>query len=251
MHLFDQRILGIAILFLLCMLVIVKRFSTGSILDKPRGNLLVQSVNTFNLLFLLVVNPLAALLLIAHSLPAIDPTHMTSIESWSQVVLEVVGLGMYVLGFLLMAWALITLGRNYQLGGSDPRPEDRMILDGPYKLIRHPMYAAALSISLGLAFLIQSGVLFCVFCVYLVLILLFIPMEDVRLWMVYGEQSVSYQQKAIKLIPFVYSSIQTTDARRGLPNECLDSIRPSKSQVLLPRHSRAVYPRVEGRRTRQ
>ncbi len=49
MHLLDQRILGIAILFLLVMLVIVKRVATGSILDQPKGNLMVQLVNIFNL----------------------------------------------------------------------------------------------------------------------------------------------------------------------------------------------------------
>jgi hypothetical protein len=51
MHLLDQKILGIAILLLLAMLVIVKRAATGSILDKPKGNLLVQLVNVFNLFF--------------------------------------------------------------------------------------------------------------------------------------------------------------------------------------------------------
>jgi len=44
MHIVDQRILGIAIVFLLGMLVIVKRIATGSILDKPKGNLMVQLV---------------------------------------------------------------------------------------------------------------------------------------------------------------------------------------------------------------
>jgi len=60
MIVFDQRILGMAILFLLGMLVTVKRVATGSILDKPKGSLLAQIVNIFNLFFLLVVNPLAA-----------------------------------------------------------------------------------------------------------------------------------------------------------------------------------------------
>ena len=64
MHILDQRILGIAILFLLGMLVIVKQVATVSIIDKPKGNFLVQFVNIFNLFFLLVVNPLAAILLI-------------------------------------------------------------------------------------------------------------------------------------------------------------------------------------------
>ena len=119
------------ILVLLGVLVAVKKVATGSILDKPHGNFLVQIVNIFNLFFLLVVNPLVALLLATRSLPAIDPTHITIVEPRSLMVFEAAGLGMYVSGFLLMAWALITLGRNYQLGGSAPRPEDKMIVDGP------------------------------------------------------------------------------------------------------------------------
>ena len=204
MHLLDQRTLGIAILFLLGMLVIVKRVATGSVLDKPEGNLMVQLVNIFNLFFLLVVNPMAAILLITGDLATIDPTHVTINEPWILMVLEIVGLVIYVTGFLLMAWALITLGRNYQLGGSAPRSDDKMVMDGPYRSVRHPMYTAALSISLGLACLIQSWAFFSVFCIYLVLILPLIPVEEEGLRKAYGEQYVVYQQEVKKLVPFVY-----------------------------------------------
>jgi protein-S-isoprenylcysteine O-methyltransferase Ste14 len=204
MHLLDQRILGIVILFLLGLLVIVKQMATGFVLDKPKGSLMVQLVNIFNLFFLLIVNPLAAVLLITHRLAIIDSTYMTIEVPWLLMVLETVGLVIYVIGYFLMAWALITLGRNYQLGGCAPRSKDKMVMDGPYRLIRHPMYTAALSISLGLACLIQSWVFFCVFCIYLVLILLLVPMEEGGLRKAYDEQYVTYQQKARKLIPFVY-----------------------------------------------
>jgi len=56
MHLLDQRTLGIAILVLLGALVIVKKMATGSILEKPKGDLLAWLTNAFNLFFLLVVN---------------------------------------------------------------------------------------------------------------------------------------------------------------------------------------------------
>jgi len=204
MHLFDQRILGIAILFLLGMLVAVKQVATGSILDKPKGGLIVQFVNIFNLFFLLVVNPLAAILLIARRLATIDPTHLTIDRPSVLMVFEIVGLVLYGIGFLLMAWALITLGQNYQLGGSAPRFEDKMVVAGPYSLVRHPMYTAALDISFGLACLIQSWASLCVFCVYLVLILLLIPMEEDGLRKSYGEQYRIYRQKTRKLIPLVY-----------------------------------------------
>jgi protein-S-isoprenylcysteine O-methyltransferase Ste14 len=204
MHLFDQRILGIAILFLLALLVIVKQFATGSILDKPKGSLLIQLVNLFNLFFLLVVNPLAAILLITHLLETVDPTRMTIVEPLVLMVLEIAGLVMYVTGFLLMAGALTTLRRNYQLGGSAPRSEDKLVIAGPYRLVRHPMYTAALSISLGLTCLIQSWVFLGVFCIYLALIFPLIPVEEEGLRKAYGTQYAAYQQRTGKLIPFVY-----------------------------------------------
>lgn len=103
-----------------------------------------------------------------------------------------------------MAWALIRLGRNYQLGGSTPRSEDEMVRDGPYRLVRHPMYTAALSISLGLACLIQSWAFFGVFCIYLALILPLIAMEEDGLQKAYGERYDAYRRKTKRIIPFVY-----------------------------------------------
>ena len=204
MHLVDPRILGVMILFLLGMLVTIKRVATGSILDKPEGSLLVRLVNVFNLFFLLVVNPLAAILLIARRLPAADPTHAAVAEPWLLMVLEIIGLALYAVGYLLMAGALITLKRNYQLGGSAPRAEDRMVTDGPYSLVRHPMYAAALSIALGLAGLTQSWAFFGVFCIYLVLLGLLIPIEEDGLRHVHGEQYAAYQRRVGMLVPHLF-----------------------------------------------
>lgn len=79
-----------------------------------------------------------------------------------------------------------------------------MILAGPYGFIRHPMYTAALSISLGLAGLVQSVAFLSVFLIYVILISLLIPMEENELHNAYGEHYTAYQQKARKLIPFVY-----------------------------------------------
>ena len=203
MHLLDQRLLGGGILVLLGTLVIVKRVATGSILDKPRGGPLVQIVNIFNLFFLLVLNPLIAVALLARRLPRIDPTHI-AVTAPLVVVVELLGLVMYAAGFALMAWALLTLAGNYQLGGSAPRSEDTLIVGGPYRAIRHPMYTAALSICLGLAALIQSWAVACAFVIYLVLILLLIPVEQDGLRQAYGEQYVSYQRGTRALIPFIY-----------------------------------------------
>ena len=204
MHLMDQRILGIIILVLMGMLVIAKRLASGSVLDKPKGNLMVQLVNIFNLFFLLVVNPVAAVLLIARRMEAGDPTRLTLDRPALLPVLESTGIVLYVAGIFLMAWALLSLGRNYQLGGTAPRDGDAMVRHGPYRLIRHPMYTAALSISCGLACLIQSVACFSVFCIYFVLILMLIPLEEKGLQQAYGKEYTVYRQSTAKLFPFVY-----------------------------------------------
>jgi hypothetical protein len=120
MHLLDQRILGGAMLLLLGLLVGAKRAATGSIFDRPKGNFLVQLVNTFNLFFLLVVNPLAAILLITRKIAAVDFTHVNLNDQPILMGFDLAGLVLYPLGFFLMGWALITLDRIHQLGGSAP-----------------------------------------------------------------------------------------------------------------------------------
>lgn len=204
MHLFNQTLLGGMLLSLLGTLVVVKRLSTGTVFDRPKGSLLIQFVNGFNLFFLLVVNPLAAVLLITHQWGSVDPTRLSLQVPWLLTTVEIFGLLLSVIGYVLMAWALISLGPSYQLGGSVPRPQDTMVMHGPYRLIRHPMYAAALSIALGLAGLTQSGVLLGVFGAYLALIILLIPREEAGLLRAYDAYARSYRPTVKRLIPFVY-----------------------------------------------
>jgi protein-S-isoprenylcysteine O-methyltransferase Ste14 len=202
MHLINQRALGILIIVLLGILVAIKRLATGSILEKPKGSFLLWLVNIFNLLFLLIINPLAAILLIMEKMEVVDPSFLIINSGMILLLVEIGGLIIYLFGFILMAWALMILGMNYQLGGVDPRVSDKLVIYGPYKFIRHPMYTAALSIALGLACLIQSIACFVAFCIYLVLIILLIPKEEESLIRAYGDPYKQYQQKVNKLITF-------------------------------------------------
>ena len=204
MHLIGQKILGITILILLGLLVAVKWKATGSILEKPKGNLLLWVVNAFNLFFLLIVNPLAAILLVTGRIEAVDITFLAINEGWLLMLLEIGGFILYLTGFILMAWALSALNTNYQLGGTTPRAGDDLILTGPYRIVRHPMYAAVLGIALGLACLTQSLACHIIFLIYLVLIIFLIPAEEDGLRQTYGEQYAAYQKKVKSLFPLIY-----------------------------------------------
>ena len=204
MHILGQRFLGIQILLLLAMLIIVKRSATGSVLgDRPRGNFWIWLIHIFNLSFLMIVNPLAAILLLTGKYEAFDLSHTALEVRWVLLGAESAGQVFLSVGFLLMGLALISMGGNYQTGGNYPRSTDRMVESGPYRLIRHPMYSAALCISLGLACLLQSLALLFIFCIYLVLITLLIPAEEKGLRSVYGERYCTYQKRTKRLIPFI------------------------------------------------
>jgi protein-S-isoprenylcysteine O-methyltransferase Ste14 len=204
MHIIDQKVLGILIILLLALLVAIKRATTGTILEKPEPNLLLWLVNIFNLFFLLFANPLAAILLIIGKIKDVDLSHIEITPPWLLITIEIGGFVIYLTGFLLMGWALTWLGRNYQLGGSDPRATDSMIMSGPYTFIRHPMYTSALCIAFGLACLTESLVCLGAFFVYLVLILLLIPVEEERLLRAYSKQYREYQEKVKKLVPLFF-----------------------------------------------
>ena len=202
MNTIGQTALGIIVLCLLGILVGVKRVATGSILgEKPQGGFLISAVNVFNLFFLLVANPVAGILLITHRMDTFDPTRLTINVPWLLTGLETVGLLLYVIGFFLMAWALIHLGRNYQLGGNAPLETNELITTGPYRLVRHPMYTAALCIALGLACLIQSLAYLAVFVIYLVLMIFLVPFEEQGLRRAYGERYEAYRTTVGALLP--------------------------------------------------
>lgn len=204
MHIFGERPLGLVILILLAALVLIKKAASGSILkESPHGSAWLWLIHAFNLFFLLVVNPLAAILLIAGRLGAIDPTRVVITPPLLLRVVEISGALLYVTGYLFMAWALVGLERSYQVGGNAPRSSDRMVIEGPYRLVRHPMYTSALCISLGLMCLTQSIICFAVLCIYTVLIIRLIPFEEEGLRRAYGEQYTAYERKVKRLIPLV------------------------------------------------
>ena len=198
MHFLGRTALGITILALMGLLVLVKRLTTGSFVEYPStGNFWVRLTNHFNLFFLLILIPGVAVWLIAGFPQTTDGSQIVS-------VLEIAGLALYVAGCVLMGWALLILGGKYQLGGSAPRDVDEMVMVGPYRFVRHPMYTAVLCLSLGLACLIQSLTCFAVFCLYLALILVLIPIEEEGLQRAYHDRYLIYQKRVKKLVPYLY-----------------------------------------------
>jgi protein-S-isoprenylcysteine O-methyltransferase Ste14 len=93
---------------------------------------------------------------------------------------------------------------NYSLG-IDPREDEHMIVqDGPYRLIRNPIY---LSYLLGFGAIIPLSL----FYGFLAWIIIIVPLyvirllrEEKRLEEKYGQEYLEYKKGTYRLIPFIF-----------------------------------------------
>jgi protein-S-isoprenylcysteine O-methyltransferase Ste14 len=113
-----------------------------------------------------------------------------------------VGAGLTLLGVLLMIWARIHLGRNWSSDAA-VTVDHELVTDGPYRLMRHPIYSGMLLAFIGTALAIGQwrGVLAValVFVAFLQRIL----MEERLMREEFGAAYESYAQRVRALVPWV------------------------------------------------
>lgn len=73
-------------------------------------------------------------------------------------IVQVVGLVLWPLGGGLAIWSMRTLGR-FTRGEIEVRTDHRLVAEGPYRRIRHPIYAALLMMGVGVALLLLNALL--------------------------------------------------------------------------------------------
>jgi len=107
-----------------------------------------------------------------------------------------------VTGLALFITAVKHLGSNLT-PVPYPKEEGTLIETGPYRFVRHPIYCAILSISLGWAFLVHGSLTFA----YAIIMLIFFDLKSRREeeWLKAKFPGYAgYQKRVRKLIPFIY-----------------------------------------------
>jgi protein-S-isoprenylcysteine O-methyltransferase Ste14 len=69
-------------------------------------------------------------------------------------VLEGIGLALWIAGIALAVWARLYIGRNWGMPMSR-RAEPDLVTTGPYRFIRHPIYAGIILAMIGTALAIS------------------------------------------------------------------------------------------------
>ncbi|MEJ2412868.1 MAG: isoprenylcysteine carboxylmethyltransferase family protein [Anaerolineales bacterium] len=126
---------------------------------------------------------------------------------WSRMALpfwvRTLGVVLALVCLIWIWWVFRALGDN--ISGKVPTGESQeLIVSGPYRLVRHPLYAGAL-LGLFSFSLILENWLILVFTVLGVLAfrLLVIPEEEAQLLESFGEEYESYQARTGALLPWI------------------------------------------------
>lgn len=108
------------------------------------------------------------------------------------------------LGNVLYFWGYQTLGKNFSLEVVIYRGH-QLVERGPYRFIRHPMYAALFLASVGLGFMAQSWIAVIVITIVdIVAVWYRVRVEENALLYEFGDQYRSYAKRVKRLIPGLF-----------------------------------------------
>lgn len=126
------------------------------------------------------------------------PVVCTTCPPW----LRAVGMALLIAGGLLGTWGLLALGSNLT---PYPRPIEggSLVTSGPYRWVRHPIYAGLILGTLGLGLLRANWVGLGLAALLFVFFDLKSRREEAWLREVYADYP-AYQRRVRKLIPWVY-----------------------------------------------
>lgn len=109
-----------------------------------------------------------------------------------------------IFGFLLSFWAVLVM----KIGKFNIQPElkenSRLVSNGPYRLIRNPMYTGLILFFGPVAFYRVNILNISVFLLLIVILLLKIRLEERILENHFGEVYLDYKQKTKRLVPYIF-----------------------------------------------
>jgi protein-S-isoprenylcysteine O-methyltransferase Ste14 len=116
--------------------------------------------------------------------------------------LRFVGLAIAAASAAFAAWAMWSLGRSYGIR-MDIFEGQSLKTDGPYALVRHPMYLGIVLFHLGASLALESPLLLAVTALFVVpFTVIRIGAEDRVLQDAFGERYLRYAERVAALIPF-------------------------------------------------
>ena len=164
--------------------------STGEKLDRRQEGLFILST----------LRPLGAFFWLSVLAWMIDPGWM----AWSSVSLPMwsrwVGVGALVMGCALLVWTFRTLGNNLT-DTVVTREKHTLVMHGPYRWIRHPLYSAAALFVAAISLMTANWLFFATGVALLCLLIIRTRTEEANLVARFGDSYHKYMQRTGRFLP--------------------------------------------------
>ena len=139
--------------------------------------------------YLLVTFQLSMLGYIAVSGPLFSKT-------WYGLVIEFAGIALAV-------WAILIMRSNANVAPI-PKQNGRLVTNGPYKAIRHPMYTAQVVAVFPLVIEHNTPYRMAALTILIITLLFKLHYEEKRLIAHFGQPYIDYQKASKRILPFIY-----------------------------------------------
>lgn len=120
----------------------------------------------------------------------------------SSLIIILIGFIFTIVGLAFAVWARIKLGRNWS-GSVKILPNHKLIRDGPFKIVRHPIYLGTLFGTLGTAIILGDIIVWVIFIISVFTLVSKSREEEILLLKQFGSEYEQYKKDVKMLIPFL------------------------------------------------
>lgn len=132
--------------------------------------------------------------------PWLFPRYDLPFPTWLPVTL---GLSLVLAGSILRVWSVLSLGQMFRRVLATA-PTDRLVTDGPYRLLRHPSYTGVLIALLGLSLAFDNVLALGAFLMPMLAYVYRLTKEEEILVATFGHEYRAYQRQSWRLLPFIW-----------------------------------------------
>ena len=129
-----------------------------------------------------------------------DYAHWNLVPGLRNPIVQMAGLGVMFGGLVWMLYVDRYLSTHFLQAWE----EHKLMLEGPYRWLRHPRYGALLLSRLGFALAIGSVIAYCVLVGWFVVVWIRMEREEKYLLGEFGDQYVEFMKTRVRLVPGVY-----------------------------------------------
>ena len=110
------------------------------------------------------------------------------------------GVGIAVVAIILLFWTHHTLGKQYS-AKLEIQKEHKLIVEGPYKIVRHPMYIVFILFPVSLS-IISANLLIIIFTILIALPFHWISQQEEKMLIEqFGDEYLEYQKTTGRFVP--------------------------------------------------